>query len=96
MGMFDYVKFSCKCPNCGEEISGFQSKDSSCLMDEIEFNQVDNFYTSCGKCGAWIEFFLKERPKYTIKDYECMFRERDKDIWHKIVKGKKVKLEEEK
>lgn len=27
MGMFDWVDFKMRCPRCGEEVDGFQSKD---------------------------------------------------------------------
>lgn len=30
MGMFDYVNFKMKCPECGTEVASFQTKDLSC------------------------------------------------------------------
>lgn len=78
MGMFDWIKFKTQCPKCGNEVTGFQSKRAGCNLDCLEFWQVDNFYSSCDKCGTWIEFNLKEetRKKFTIKDYEMKIRER--------------------
>ena len=73
MGMFDDIKFEMKCPNCKTKVDGFQSKDGSCLMHELEFWEVNNFYASCSHCNTWIEFTIKkQRPnrKVTIKDYE--------------------------
>lgn len=59
MGMFDWVNFECKCPNCGSEVSGFQSKDSGCDIELVEIKDVNHFYTDCIKCGSWIEFNRK-------------------------------------
>jgi len=56
MGMFDYVKYECKCPFCGKKVDGFQTKDSHRLMDTLNPQEVDNFYSICGNCKAWIDF----------------------------------------
>lgn len=56
MGMFDYVKYECVCPICQGDVDGFQSKDNECVLDVVQVKDVDNFYTSCDKCGCWIEF----------------------------------------
>ena len=51
MGMLDDIKdFKVKCPNCGTEVNGFQSKDGACLMDKIDYWTVNNFYSSCPSC----------------------------------------------
>jgi len=72
MGMFDYVNFKMKCPNCETELNEFQSKDGLCLMNTVEFWEVDNFYDFCRKCGTWVSFILKENrnKKYDIEDYK--------------------------
>ena len=57
MGMFDYVHFEMVCPKCAEMVRGFQSKDAGCNLDTIEPDGLQNFYTSCDACGAWIEFY---------------------------------------
>lgn len=62
MGMFDDVNFKTACPDCGSEMSGFQSKDGACEMLVVEPTEVRNFYSSCAKCGTWVEFF-RPRPK---------------------------------
>jgi hypothetical protein len=59
MGMFDHVNFKTKCPNCSADVSGFQTKDSKCLMQEVEPWTVRNFYTSCSECNTWIEYTNK-------------------------------------
>ena len=71
MGMLDDIKdFKVKCPNCGTEVNGFQSKDGACLMDKIDYWTVNNFYSSCSNCKTWIEYTLKRpRGKISIKDY---------------------------
>ena len=78
--MFDWIKLELDCPICGHKLSGFQSKDSSKNLDELEFLEVDNFYTSCENCGVWVEFNLKEevRKKFTMNDYEMTVKEKDK------------------
>lgn len=70
MGMFDYIDFEMKCPNCGELVDDFQSKDSACWMDTISPFDVLNFYSSCKKCGTWIEF-----NKRDIKSTQPTLRE---------------------
>lgn len=55
MGMFDYVNVNLKCPNCGEKVGGFQTKDGSCVLGHLNFNDVMNFYSDCEKCKCWIE-----------------------------------------
>lgn len=74
MGMFDYCTGlnDVKCPKCGGKLTDWQSKSSHCMMEEISFKEVDNFYTTCGKCNIWIEYQL--RPRYRdqlrIEDYD--------------------------
>jgi len=70
MGLFDNVKFSTTCPNCGEEVSGFQSKSGECLGRTLEFWQVTNFYATCTICRTWIEYNLKDNRPRAIEDYD--------------------------
>ena len=56
MGMFDDVNFKMNCPNCGQEVDDFQSKDRECTLSTLEPDEVNNFYTHCHACGTWIEF----------------------------------------
>ena len=56
MGMFDYIEYECKCPKCGEKVTGFQSKDRNCDMDILSPTQVDHFYSICDRCKEWISF----------------------------------------
>ena len=63
MGMFDYVNFKMPCPECGKEVTGWQTKDTSCDMNEVEPDVTNNFYAPCD-CGCWIEFY---RPSHQNK-----------------------------
>lgn len=60
MGMFDWIHFDIKCPNCGKVVDSFQSKDGNCKMELLEYWEVDNFYAMCD-CGNWIEYTLKNK-----------------------------------
>ena len=56
MGMFNYVNYKCPCPNCGTEVSDWQTKDGADLyMTHVNPSAVDYFYTSCPKCGCWLD-----------------------------------------
>ena len=75
MGMFDYVNFECECPICGEKVIGFQTKEGPLLLETLEPLDVNNFYSNCSTCGAWIEFYDTDnfskkgnKPK-SINDY---------------------------
>lgn len=59
MGLFDYINFSTKCPNCSAIVSGFQSKDSGCMLQTLEPWTVRNFYTSCSICKTCLEYTYK-------------------------------------
>ena len=61
MGMFNEVNFSMKCPVCATEIDGFQTKDGSRLLENVEPESINNFYASCDNCyrtgvNTWIEY----------------------------------------
>lgn len=74
MGMFDYIKLEVKCPKCKAKVDGFQSKDGGCFLDTLDYWEVDNFYSSCNKCGTWIEYDLhpatNPRPKISLSKYK--------------------------
>ncbi len=56
MGMFDWVEYEMKCPNCGEELRYFQTKDLKCELRYVKpTSKLDNFYMECPRCKAWIE-----------------------------------------
>lgn len=70
MGMFDEVigvpASLSKCPSCDEKLDYWQSKDGKCLCNEIHFQKVDNFYTSCEECGTWVEFTRGKRKFFGL------------------------------
>jgi len=63
MGMYDNVDYECVCPVCQSKVDGFQTKSKDCLLDTYPPSEVSNFYSSCGKCGCWIEFSEHPIPK---------------------------------
>jgi hypothetical protein len=88
MGTFDWVNFKVPCPKCGREVENFQSKDGDCLLSNLEFWQVDNFYSYCDNCEATINYTLNNdvrekirtiienmRKVLTIKNYDLEFRD---------------------
>lgn len=78
MGLFDYVNYEMPCPKCGTEITEFQTKDGDSYMKTVEYWQVGNFYGSCPKCEAWVEFTLRSDAKpRPITDYEMTVTEGD-------------------
>ena len=71
MGMYDYIKLEINCPKCGAKVDGFQSKDGPCCLAQLEFWEVDNFYSSCKQCGAWIEYNIRgKKSPIPLTDYE--------------------------
>ena len=78
MGMYDDVKFEFVCPICGTNVEDFQSKDGACMLDYLNFWEVNNFYAGCSGCGAWVEFYLydRENKKREIKDYSLSIKKR--------------------
>ena len=73
--MFDYVNFECECPICGEKVIGFQTKDGPLLLETLEPLDVNNFYSNCSNCGAWIEFYDTDNfsKKLYGSSYLCDF-----------------------
>ena len=55
---FDWVEYTCPCPNCGAEVDGFQTKDLCRQLDRIDYRTVYHFYAMC-HCGTWIDFIRK-------------------------------------
>jgi hypothetical protein len=76
MGMFDYINYTMPCPMCPNKIGGIQSKDSGCNLETIPYWHVKNFYSSCDKCGCWVDFNLKEncQPFIPIENYDLTIK----------------------
>ena len=56
MSCFDWVNFETVCPDCGELVDGFQSKDGRCCLEKIDPDRISNMYSACPNCGRWVEF----------------------------------------
>lgn len=63
MGMFDDITGTLPCQHCGQDVSGFQSKDGPCVLASLTPEQLfeeagsgARFYTSCRACGYWNEW----------------------------------------
>ena len=59
--MFNEVNFSMTCPICEAEVNGFQTKEGNLLLDNVEPDSVNNFYSNCDNCfssgvNTWIEY----------------------------------------
>ena len=65
MGMFDWVVVvpPTKCRVCGRLLDGWQSKDGSCVLRDVPFWEVKNFYTAC--CDTWYEYTRVAETKAT-------------------------------
>jgi len=75
MGMFDWVRFKQNCPNCGETLTSWQSKDEYCVMEPVKPHKVKNFYTSCGGCKAWVNFYKEHGDKTWTRTVSMDFLE---------------------
>lgn len=56
MGMYDSIDLEMDCPNCGDKYLEFQTKEGHCVLDILEPQAVESFYTVCGTCDAHIVF----------------------------------------
>ena len=67
MGMFDSIKdFKINCPECGEMVDDFQTKEGACILLDLDYWEVDTFYSECDKCHAWIEYYREHPPKIPV------------------------------
>ena len=73
MGMFDYVDYKGNCPICGEELTGWQSKDNRCHMNTLKPHEVDSFYTSCKNCNTWIDATVDKEVEVIVKKCKITF-----------------------
>jgi hypothetical protein len=73
MGMFDDITEvpPQKCRECGAKLGRWQSKDGPCQLLELPFWKVNQFYTSCDKCGVWHQFDrVVDPPPVPLSDYQ--------------------------
>lgn len=91
MGMFDNINYEMDCPRCNHKVDNFQSKDGPCLMESLEFWEVNDFYSHCRNCGNWIEFIIERRPnrRLRITDYKKIIKQPSKAEQKDYAFGKK-------
>jgi hypothetical protein len=78
MGMYDHVITPpIKCQACDNMLTGWQSKDRECNLDHLEYWEVENFYTFCGRCSTWNEYHLprEARQKIPLEAYKLVKNE---------------------
>jgi rubrerythrin len=81
MGCYDNIKFEDVCPKCKAKVRGFQSKSNYCLLANLEFWEVDNFYATCEKCGTHIEYTRNKNSKRCpITEYTKVYTSLPKTI----------------
>jgi len=72
--MFDYIKdFSVECPECGNIVEGFQTKEGPGTLSFLPTESVNSFYSSCDNCNEWIEYH-RVQPKYDYYDSRGPFK----------------------
>ena len=71
MGMYDLVSYKDNCRRCNAELTGFQTKDTECMLETVHPSETRRFYTSCDKCDLWHEFLV------VVKDYQVICCTRD-------------------
>ena len=69
MSMFDYVYVTVKCPNCGEDVDGFQTKEAGCTMEHLHWSEVNYCYTACEHCDCWIELTLNDLGREIKREF---------------------------
>jgi DNA-directed RNA polymerase subunit RPC12/RpoP len=80
MGMFDYIDLKIKCPKCGKIVDKFQSKDGYCELKTLNYWEVDNFYSSCKYCNAWIVFNrVRPKPIVPLTDFIMEVQEEEQE-----------------
>lgn len=65
MGMYDTVNVDINCPDCKSKLT-FQSKSGYCMLDLIQPEEVDNFYTYCS-CGYSADFSKPYKTREEVR-----------------------------
>jgi len=63
MGMFDYVNFKALCPECGTEITDWQSKSAGCNLVTITPIEAGHWYSYCPKCRLRVSYLIERPPE---------------------------------
>ena len=61
MGLYDHIRISIACFNCGQQLTDWQTKDGPCAMQNLLLTDIPagTFYGICHPnigCGAWNEY----------------------------------------
>ena len=55
MAMFDWVDgFRVDCPECGDAVTQWQTKDHDNLMEAVDYKTVFRMTSQCDGCGTWL------------------------------------------
>lgn len=74
MGRYNTIKdFSLPCPKCGFEVTKFKTMEQV-SQEGADIEEVNNFYSICQQCGAWIEFTRHTTPRLNITPMEYASR----------------------
>lgn len=76
MGMYDHIIEvpEIKCGTCDSELSCWQSKDDRCLLQEVPYWKVNQFYTHCRTCFDFITVTYNGIRKF--EDYKVTQQEK--------------------
>jgi len=92
MGMFDWINTpEIKCYKCGKVIERWQSKDGECILTNLDFRAVDNFYEMCPYCRAWNEY-VYEGKNQNGKRPICPYCQRETPDNNRIIDDYKLKV----
>ena len=77
MGLYNNVNLVLECPCCGADVIDFQTKSGELSMSTVQYWEVDEFLSSCDKCGMriWIhkpsefDWMIKLYPPKPFKEY---------------------------
>ena len=75
MGMFDNVQLTVKCPKCGADVDGFQTKEAACVLDTLQPYEVSHCYAPCRECNAWVTAEVSDKAQ--------VIREQARDSMHR-------------
>ena len=71
MSLFDSVKYEKPCPECGEIVANWQTKEGHGGFEVIEPYEVESFYGWCQNCGAWINAVVDADVEHIINVKKC-------------------------
>ena len=79
MSEFSCVEFKQYCPQCGEIVSDFQTKDKFVSGRYVLPEEINHFYSFCHNCRFWIEYERENEVGEDGKNYELFHSENDEN-----------------